>query len=490
MEARRGWKNMGVVETIYEDENEHSSTTPSLSPTLSSPPATPAPLHSRVEAWSRAMGRETDVVIHVRGSCFHLHKDPLTPRSDYLKRQLTEASEITLSPPLNITAETFTLVAELCYGIDVVVTPFNVAALRTAAELLEMAAKAGADEVGLIQVTEAYFSRAVAANRDYASIVMRSCWPLLPEAETKGSLVSRCIESLSLMVHGDGVVSCLDGVKTVCPEDFHVIAEAIYRRSSGSHDLLYRIVDLYLKECSGEITEDQKTRICNFIDCTNLSPHLLMHAVQNPRLPLRFIVQAMFIEQLNTRRAVISAADRRQTRKHQPSNEAVTLGAMLQHDAARRDVAQLTAAMEDTRVRMQSLEKQLNGMREHLNGCENRALDSGRSASFRFSSENKVERDQIGSVSSASFRVIPGMGERGGGFSCSPTDESFEWNVRPAEKSSFGRRLMSGLKRALTVSKNSQSDRARGKGDGNRVKQTNEDGHGGSLEKKEDQPFK
>ena len=50
------WGNLGVIETIYEEEEEeeeedyeNSSTSPSLSPSdLSSPPT---PFHSRVEAW-------------------------------------------------------------------------------------------------------------------------------------------------------------------------------------------------------------------------------------------------------------------------------------------------------------------------------------------------------------------------------------------------------------------------------------------------------
>lgn len=46
----RGWKNLGAVETIYEEEDDYefSSDSPSLSPAISSPST---PLHSRVESW-------------------------------------------------------------------------------------------------------------------------------------------------------------------------------------------------------------------------------------------------------------------------------------------------------------------------------------------------------------------------------------------------------------------------------------------------------
>ncbi|EPS65728.1 hypothetical protein M569_09050, partial [Genlisea aurea] len=70
-------------------------------------------------------------------------------------------------------------------------TPFNVGALRTAAELLGMTEIYASGEENLLQKTESYFRRIVAVNGDCASIVIRSCFSLLPEAETAASLVSR-----------------------------------------------------------------------------------------------------------------------------------------------------------------------------------------------------------------------------------------------------------------------------------------------------------
>ncbi|KAK9284247.1 hypothetical protein L1049_023416 [Liquidambar formosana] len=469
----RAWKDLGVVETIYEEEYEDSSTCPSLSPSIS-PPSTP--LHSKVEAWTLATGQKTDVLVNVQGSCFRLHKDPLTLRSDYLKRHLTEVSVITLSPPLNITAETFTLVADFCYGTHPVITPFNVAALRTAAELLEMTEIDDNGDENLRQVTEAYFRQAVAVNREYASIVFRSCLPLLPEAETTACLVSRCIEALSLTDDGDGVVSGVDDFKTVCIEDFEIVADSMHRRFTRSHDLIYRIVDFYLKDHNGKVTEDQKIQICNSIDCTKLSPPLLMHAVQNPRMPLRFVVRAMFIEQLNTRRSIISATDHHHHHHHRhsrnrPNRDAITLGAILQRDAALRQVAQLKAAMDATGSRIKSLEKDLSGMKKILHASEKQRnlLESGRSASFRLSSSNKVERGERGTTSSVSLRFRDREKAAGGSSS-----EEGSWNDSPRIQKNIGWRLMNRLKSAFRVSNSSSkhgsesriSDRKDGDGDG------------------------
>lgn len=172
----------------------------------------------------------------------------MAARSGYLKRKLKGLSELTLSPPLKITAETFSLIAEFCYDSHIVITPFNVAALRTAAELLDMGeANNIAGGENLAQKTEAYFRRVIAVNREYASIVLRSCVSLLPECETTSSVLSRCIEALSLVNDADSIMKCLNDVKELRPVEFQLIVKSMNRWLTGRHDQLYRVVDLYLK---------------------------------------------------------------------------------------------------------------------------------------------------------------------------------------------------------------------------------------------------
>ena len=127
------------------------------------------------------------------------------------------------------------------------ITPFNVGALRTAASLLEMADTNGGGDESLQKLAETYFCRAVAVNREYASIIFRSCLELLPEAEETALLVSRCIEALSSMESRDGFLRSVDEIKTVRIEDFEVVANSMHSRLTRSHDILYKIVDLYLK---------------------------------------------------------------------------------------------------------------------------------------------------------------------------------------------------------------------------------------------------
>ncbi|KAL6227484.1 hypothetical protein ACLB2K_001442 [Fragaria x ananassa] len=463
----RNWKNLGFVETIYEEEDdcEFSSASPSLSSAISSPST---PLHSRVESWSelsRATGHTTEVLIRVQGKCFQLHKDPLTSRSTYLKRQLTAfVSDFTL--PLNISAETFTLVADFCYGARLVITLFNVAALRTAAELLEMTETIDDDDNNLLHLTDTYFSQVVAVNRDYASVVFRSCMPLLPEAETVAFLVSRCIEALAMSGDGDSRVDWLHEVITVCPEDFQIVVEVIQRRF-GSHDVVYKLVDLYIMRYEGKITEEQKAQICSSIDCSKLSPHILLEAVQNPVMPLRFVVQAMLIEQLNTRRTILTAAtDDHYTQlpllqhhyddtKSDPAPVA-TLGSLLQRDTVLRQSAQLKATMAATSSRIRTLEEELSGMKKLLEECHNErsimaeAGGERKSASFHYGSSDENNLSKLitnKSASCSSFRLINFRGKE--------KTEGNNWSSctgTPGVTKSISQRLIGGLKKAFRVS--------------------------------------
>ncbi|XVE82937.1 hypothetical protein DITRI_Ditri16bG0045200 [Diplodiscus trichospermus] len=475
---KAAWGNLGIAaETIYEEEEEEeeeedyencSSSSPSdLSPSaLSSPPT---PLYSRVEAWSSAMGLKTDVLIHVQGTAFHLHKDMLASRSTYLRRQLTKRPELTLSPPLNITAETFALVVDFCYGTHLLVTPFNVASLLLAAELLEMTETKGDGDQNLKQMTDSYFRRFIAINGEYAAIVFRSCLPLLPEAETTAFLISRCVEVMNLIEDGDGVDGYFDDVISLHADDFKIVAETM-RQQFEYHDLLYRIVDFYLEEHNVKITEEQKTQICNSIDCNKLSPQLLLHAVQNPRMPLRFVVRAMLVDQLNTRSSIFSAASNHHySRRHRPgdnknsNNNNITLGAILQRDATMRETVQLKAAMDATTSRIQTLEKQLLCMKKILQESDiadqnegvlgagpKGVLESGRSASFHYRSGNMVERADLRRAPASASCRFSGPEERAVfGYPSSSENSCIE---NPRIKKNFGQKLIKGLKSALRVS--------------------------------------
>ncbi|CAH9111341.1 unnamed protein product [Cuscuta europaea] len=455
MEAKLGFDGLGHVEIIFEEEEENEEDKSKNGSDLSSStsisahsPSSQLPPLSCIKSWCQRTGDETDVVIYVEDSCFQLHKAVLTSKSGYLKRHLNKSSELTLSPPLKITAETFTMMVEFFYGVELTLTPFNVVSLRTAAELLEIT---GGGE-GLVQKSEKYFCHAVTVKPECTLIVLRSSLSLLPESETTARLASRSIEAFCVM--DNGVTSCMDDVKELAPKDFIVILESMNRSFCSTHDLLYMLVDLYLKEHNGKMTDEEQLRICNNIDCSLLSPKLLMHAVQNPKMPLRFAVQAMFVQQLNTRSSIVSAAARpvykTTNNNDNNNNSAMTLGAILERDAVFRQAADLKDAMDATSSRIQSLEKELNEMRELLKRQPIRKGERGSvsSGSFRLYSERKSGRGEKGGgvySSSSSFRVVSGSSSS----ECSSQDGS-----PMVGKGYLPRRFIKGLISTFKVSKN------------------------------------
>ncbi|XP_052193468.1 BTB/POZ domain-containing protein At5g17580 [Diospyros lotus] len=67
-----------------------------------------------------------------------------------------------------------------------------------------------------------------------------------------------------------------------------------------SSDGIYRAIDIYLDKHS-HLTESEKEEVCGVLDCNKMSPEACQHAVQNDRLPLRVVVQLLFVGQLQLR---------------------------------------------------------------------------------------------------------------------------------------------------------------------------------------------
>ncbi|XP_058112800.1 BTB/POZ domain-containing protein At5g47800 isoform X2 [Magnolia sinica] len=74
------------------------------------------------------------------------------------------------------------------------------------------------------------------------------------------------------------------------------LAEALPEFARPKHDDLYKAIDIYLKD-HPDLIKSEKKRLCRILDCQKLSPDICMHAVKNERLPLRTVVQVLFLEQ-------------------------------------------------------------------------------------------------------------------------------------------------------------------------------------------------
>ncbi|XP_048637156.1 BTB/POZ domain-containing protein At3g26490-like isoform X2 [Brassica napus] len=78
--------------------------------------------------------------------------------------------------------------------------------------------------------------------------------------------------------------------------NFVELAESIPDLSRISHDDLYKAIDIYL-QVHQKIDKIERKRLCRILDCKKLSVEASKNAAQNQLLPLRVIVQILFVEQ-------------------------------------------------------------------------------------------------------------------------------------------------------------------------------------------------
>ncbi|CAN6227323.1 unnamed protein product [Urochloa humidicola] len=123
----------------------------------------------------------SDLLVKVGGVNFHLHKHPMISRCGRLARLIDEASALHGADAVTVIElpdvpgghATFELAAKFCYGVVVGITAANVAALRCAAEYLEMTEEL--EEGNLASRAEAFLSYVVASSWRDSVAVLLSC---------------------------------------------------------------------------------------------------------------------------------------------------------------------------------------------------------------------------------------------------------------------------------------------------------------------------
>eukprot|EP00268_Persea_americana_P004007 TRINITY_DN11256_c0_g1_i2.p1 TRINITY_DN11256_c0_g1~~TRINITY_DN11256_c0_g1_i2.p1 ORF type:complete len:457 (+),score=70.99 TRINITY_DN11256_c0_g1_i2:350-1720(+) len=104
------------------------------------------------------------------------------------------------------------------------------------------------------------------------------------------------------------VAKLIDGYLQVVAGDINMpaskvvaLAESLPEFARPEHDELYKAIDIYLKE-HPDLSKIEKKRLCQMLDCRKLSEDMCMHALRNEQLPLRTLVQVLFMEQERTTR--------------------------------------------------------------------------------------------------------------------------------------------------------------------------------------------
>ncbi|XP_078437078.1 root phototropism protein 2-like isoform X2 [Wolffia australiana] len=126
----------------------------------------------------------------------------LVAKSGYLRRKIMESDQSGGITAIDLSdvpggAETFEKVAKFCYGVNFEITINNVAALRCAAEFLEM--EEMFFEGNLAARAEEFLKRAALKSIPSTVAVLNSCEPILAIAEHL-HVVQRCVDALAMKV--------------------------------------------------------------------------------------------------------------------------------------------------------------------------------------------------------------------------------------------------------------------------------------------------
>ncbi|KAK6916838.1 NPH3 domain [Dillenia turbinata] len=149
----------------------------------------------RTGQWVFSQEIPTDVAVEVGEANFSLHKFMLVAKSNYIRKLIMESKEPDLArlDLSNIPGgpEIFEKTAKFCYGVNFEITVHNVAALRCAAEYLQMTDKYC--EGNLAGRTEDFLNQVALTSLSGAIVVLKSCEDFLPIAQDL-NIVQRCVD--------------------------------------------------------------------------------------------------------------------------------------------------------------------------------------------------------------------------------------------------------------------------------------------------------
>ncbi|XP_042448056.1 BTB/POZ domain-containing protein At5g66560-like [Zingiber officinale] len=167
------------------------------------------------------------------------------------------------------------------------------------------------------------------------------------------------------------------------PDKFCDLAQALPAMARAFDDGLYRSVDVYLK-AHPRISDEERERVCRVMDYQKLTLEACTHAAQNERLPLQAVVQVLFFEQLQLRRAIAGTLMATEASEHEEestqasaTNERRERGAWKAPSAIRENQV-LRLDMDSMRSRVKGLESECSVLRKAIERMDRRAAASSR----------------------------------------------------------------------------------------------------------------
>ncbi|CAN6303614.1 unnamed protein product [Urochloa humidicola] len=363
------------------------------------------PMYKRVMA---AMAARDDVRAEARESCLVSYARGTIPGlSRSMRRRLASApvsSEVEQKELLE--AVVASLPADRCSG-RVVTAKFLFALLRTAHILrasdaaraaLERKAGTQLEQATLEDVLIPSYSGAAETLYDVDCVERVVRW-FLADAEQElaaieveeegGGEVSRP-SAVAMVQVGKLVDSYLAEVASdanLKPAKFCELALSLPDHARIYDDGVYRAVDIYLK-AHPRLTAEERDRVVGVVDCRKLTVEACTHAAQNERLPLRAVLQVLFFEQLQLRRAITgtllgpgggptrAARQRQQQQQRAGTSSEAAAAAWRGASALAQESQVLRLDMDSVASRVQELERECSSMRRAIKN-----IDGGRGGS-------------------------------------------------------------------------------------------------------------
>uniref|UniRef100_M4E9I4 NPH3 domain-containing protein n=1 Tax=Brassica campestris TaxID=3711 RepID=M4E9I4_BRACM len=198
-----------------------------------------------------------------------------------------------------------------------------------------------------------------------------------------------CIENLEKRIGMQLDQATLEDL--VMPSFSHTM-ETLYDVDSVQRILDYFLSRVHTMPHHPWLAETEREDLCRLLDCQKLSTEACTHAAQNERLPLRIIVQVLFIEQLQLKASVaeclpvLGSLDGRSRKlgSNGFSGESTKGG----WETAVRENQDLKVGMDKMRMRVCELEKECSKMRQEIEKLDKTTKGGGASGSGSKTWEN------------------------------------------------------------------------------------------------------
>ncbi|KAK1401396.1 BTB/POZ domain-containing protein [Heracleum sosnowskyi] len=146
---------------------------------------------------------------------------------------------------------------------------------------------------------------------------------------------------------------------------FMSLAETAFAASAETQRLsdgLYKAISIYLDNHT-YLTEYEKEDICKLLDCSKMSPEACEHAATNKRLPLRIVVNVLFVHQLHLRDTFVKEVTSSDDGLVKPHEEEISKGV----GGSSKDRAMVE--MERMNCKVTDLEKECSAMKKEICGA-------------------------------------------------------------------------------------------------------------------------